>query len=338
VRRLFVCLICCLLAAGCTASDERSPKRPVVQRIAYSKALPRNELGVWVSRLDGTGKRLLAKGTSSMISPDGRWVAFQGGRSFNDLMLIATSGGRPRLLVRGAGQPVWSPDSKRLAVLQRLVEERKALLSIAIETGKSMTVDRGSISHVSFSARGDEVAYARGVVFGKVDVFIAGVDGNGKRRVTDNGASAYPIWGPREIAFARIVPYRGWGAHEIWLVRPDGSGRRLLTKTPRALLGSGIVGLVPVAWSADGRALVAALANEFGGIPYAVDPQTGSVRRIGDYSYGAWPQGLSRDGRFVLVSESSYGVPDRSRIEVVPYAGGAGRMIVRHAGEASWNR
>jgi hypothetical protein len=36
--------------------------------------------------------------------------------------------------------------------------------------------------------------------------------------------------------------------------------------------------LGPGRWSSDGRALLAALANEFGGIPYAVDPQTGAVR------------------------------------------------------------
>jgi Tol biopolymer transport system component len=145
----------------------------------------------------------------------------------------------------------------------------------------------------SFSPRGDEIAFTRGAPFGTVDIYIANAEGGGERRVTDDGQSAYPVWGPREIAFARIVPYRGWGAHEIWLVRPDGRGSRLLTKTPHALLGQGIVGLVPVAWSANGEALLAALANEFGEVPYAVDPKNGSVHRIGDYSYYASPDGLN---------------------------------------------
>lgn len=253
-------------------------------------------------------------------------------------MLVATAGGRPRLLVRGAVRPVWSPDSKRVAVGEDLDERRRALLSVAVETGESTTVARGAIDDWSFSTRGEEIAYARGEVFGNVDVYIADADGGGERRVTDDRESAYPVWGPREIAFARIVPYRGWGAHEIWLVRADGGGRRLLTKTPRSLLGQGIVGLVPVAWSSDGRALLAGLANEFGLVPFAVDPQTGYVSRIGNYSYHASPDGLSRDGRFVLVSDSGIEVTRHTRVDVVPYAGGAGRLIARRAGEASWNR
>jgi len=287
------------------------------------------------------------EGNAPKISPDGRWVAFEryrGRRVYpRDLMLIGTAGGRPRLLMRAVGQPVWSPGSKRLAVLQFLDDRRSALLSITIETGERTTVARGSLSHWSFSPRGDEIAFVRadpagsGPFLGDSDVYIADLDGGGQRRVTDHGDSAFAVWGPREIAYARLVPYRGWGAHEIWLVRPDGGGRRLLTKTPQSLLGQGIVGLVPVAWSADGRALLAALANEFGAIPYAVDPHTGAVRQIGSYGYHAWPEGLSRDGQFVLVSETGVGLPDRSRIEVVPYAGGAGRVVAR-SGEASWNR
>jgi Tol biopolymer transport system component len=347
MRRLLVSLVCGLVVGGCAWTDSgdgngRSPARPIAQRVAYSRSSPSGDIEVWVARIDGNGKRRLVAGGAPVISPDGRWVAFQGGRGRRgfqrDLMLVAVSGGRSRLLVRGADRPVWSPDSKRVAAVRDLGDRGTALLSIAIETGKSATVARGAIRDVSFSPGSDEIAYARGAVFGNVDVYVVDADGGGERRLTDDGESAYPVWGPRGIAFARIVPYRGWGAHEIWLMRVDGGGRRLLTKTPRALLGQGIVGLVPVAWSADGRALLAALANEFGGIPYAVDPRTGSVRRIGNYSYHAWPDGLSRDGRFVLVSETSYGVPDRTRIEVVPYAGGPGRVIVRGAAGASWNR
>jgi Tol biopolymer transport system component len=254
-------------------------------------------------------------------------------------MLVATAGGRPRLLARSTGTPVWSPDSRRLAVLQRLDERRTALLGIDVETGGSTTLARGSVGAPSFSPNGDEIAYEDGFLFGKVDIYVVDADGGDRRRLTDNAQSAYPVWGPREIAFARIVPYRGWGAHEIWLMRPDGSRRRLLTKTPRALLGQGITGLVPVAWSADGRALLAALTNEFGGVPFAVSPRTAAVRRIGDYGYSSWPAGLSRDGRSVLVSQTDVGnVNDRTRVDVVPYAGGAPRVIARRAGQPSWNR
>jgi Tol biopolymer transport system component len=167
-------------------------------------------------------------------------------------MLVSASGGRPRLLMRAVDQPVWSPDSRRVAAVRHFDDRRRALLSIEIETGKSTTVARGAIDGVSFSPRGDELVFTRGAVFGSVDIYVADADGGRERRVTDDGESAYPVWGPREIAFARIVPYRGWDAHEIWLVRPDGGGRRLLTKTPRSLLGQAIVGLVPVAWSSNG--------------------------------------------------------------------------------------
>jgi hypothetical protein len=68
------------------------------------------------------------------------------------------------------------------------------------------------------------------------------------------------------------------GPNEVWVARLDGN------------------------WSADGRALLAGLANELGAVPYAVNPHTGSVRRIGGLDYSASPEGLSRDGRFVLVS------------------------------------
>lgn len=341
-------LVGCLLVGGCAwtdSDDDRGQEAPpAAQRIVYTRSFPgRHE--VWVARVNGSGKRRLAEGTGPVISPDGRWVAFEGGREatfdprfYRDVMLVAASGGRPRLLMRGAYGPVWSPDSKRVAALQDLDDRRRALLTIATETGKRTTVAHGAIDDVTFSPRGDEIAYARGEVFGKVDVYVVDADGGGDRRVTDNRQSAYPVWGPREIAFARIVPYRGWGAHEIWLVRPDGSRRRLLTKTPRALLGQGIVGLVPVAWSADGRALLAGQANEFGLVPFAVDPQTGTVRRIGDYSYHASPDGLSRDGRFVLVSDSGVEVTNATRVEVIPYKGGSPRVIARRAGGASWNR
>jgi Tol biopolymer transport system component len=335
VQRTLVAVVVCVVLSACAWTNQGESERPSAPRIVFTKYLPGGNAEVWIARFDGSGTRRLARGRSPAISPDGRWVAFQG--SHRELMLVAAAGGRPRPLMRGVVRPTWSPDSKRIAVLQQF-DDRRAALTIATDSGARTTVARGMIQDWSFSPRGDEIAFTRGAPFGTIDIYIADAEGGGERRVTDDGQSAYPVWGPRAIAFARIVPYRGWGAHEIWLVRPDGRERRLLTKTPRTLLGQGIVGLVPVAWSANGRALLAELANEFGGIPHAVDPQTGSVHRIGDFDYGASPNGLSRDGRWVLVSYTGVEVSDRTRIEVVPYSNGTGHVIARRAGEASWNR
>ena len=57
----------------------RDTKRRPSQPIAYTRFFPgRHE--VWVTRMDGSGKRRLADGRRPVISPDGRWVAFEGGR------------------------------------------------------------------------------------------------------------------------------------------------------------------------------------------------------------------------------------------------------------------
>jgi hypothetical protein len=163
------------------------------------------------------------------------------------------------------------------------------------------------------------------------------------RRLTYDGASDFPVWGTDGIAFNRQVrrgrfPHNAWGADEIWRIDPDGGGGRRIARPPARSLGSGITGLAPVAWSRDGRRIVAALLNEFGGPPYAVNTRTGAVRRIGSYGYAAWPFGLSRDGRRVLVEDRKYERLDRSqRVEIVPYAGGAPVVVARFAGSPTWN-
>jgi dipeptidyl aminopeptidase/acylaminoacyl peptidase len=61
------------------------------------------------------------KDSAPRWSPDGRWLAFLSGRDKekkSQIYLLPTSGGEPRPLTEqklGAGVPVWSPDSRRIA-------------------------------------------------------------------------------------------------------------------------------------------------------------------------------------------------------------------------------
>ena len=120
------------------------------------------------------------------------------------------------------------------------------------------------------------------------------------------------------------------------MMDPDGGNRRSLSgPLPARVLGQGISGLEPVAWS--NGALLAGLINEFGSPPYAVDPQTKTLRQIGRFGFRGVAEGLSHDGRHVLVETGGVELVRTQHVEVVPFAGGEGRVISRFAGEASWN-
>jgi hypothetical protein len=62
--------------------------------------------------------------------------------------------------------------------------------------------------------------------------------------------------------------------------------------------------------------------------------ETGSVRRIGDYSYRAQVDGLSRDGRNVLVGDRSVELDRHWRVDVIPYTwSSAARRAIRRLRE-----
>jgi Tol biopolymer transport system component len=260
----------------------------------------------------------------------------------------ASAGGKPRLLTRGTfGELSWSPTSDRIAVLQWASHSRVALVSVDVASGEAVELGRGAVAGWSFSPDGSRIVFDRAkpnpTAFSvhdlQVDLFVADAEDGGTKRITESGDNGYPVWGPESIAFAKLVPHDGWGRDEIWRIAPDGKGAETITgRTPERLLGKGYEGLVPIDWSEDGSALLAALMDEGGTplTPFAVDPETGRLRELagGPLRTAA----LSRDGRFVLVeSETTDGLADWS-VEIVPFAGGEPRIVARGAIGPSWNR
>ena len=323
-------------ATGCGSAQHGQ------KAIAYTKFLRGGGEEVWIAAPDGSHKRRLARGGSPQLSPDGRWVAFRKpcGRYGDCLFVVSGAGGERRLLARNAFPGAWSSDGRRILGYRAVSEENGRLLVVARDGGKPVSVAYGNLVGWSFSPDGKEVAYAlqRGA---HADVSVVSASGGTARRVTNDGRSNSPVWTAKGILVSRAIvgrriPHHGWGANEIWLVDPrSGNLRSLSGPLPAGILGSGITGLMPIAWSEG--SLLAGLINEFGSPPFAVDSRGKTVRRIGDFGFAGFAEGLSHDGRQVLVEAANIERNRNQRVIVMPFAGGSGRVIARFAGDASWN-
>ena len=336
-RRAAAIGLVALAVTGCGSSS-----RPL-KAIVYTKFLGGGGQEVWIAAPDGSRKLRLADGGSPRLSPDGRWVAFQGScdRGYCDkLLLIPSGGGKLRTLADNVLESTWSRDGRRLLAYRTVSEEVGRLLVVDRDGGGTVAVARGNLVGWTFSPNGKEVAYGRDVK-GRDDVFVVPAQGGTPRRITHDGRSASPVWTTKGILISRGVsgrriPHHGWGANEIWLVDSGGVNPTSLSgPLPAHILGSGITGLIPVAWLHG--ALLAGLINEFGSPPYAFDPRAKTVRPIGKLGFGGVADGLSRDGRSVLVEAGNTETVRNRRVVVLPFAGGKGRLIARFAGDASWN-
>lgn len=248
---------------------------------------------------------------------------------------MPTRGGRPRVLISGGhflGEAEWSPDSRRLAVLGV-----RSLLLFELGGGVR-TIARGGFSGFDFSPDGRRLAYATQTPrrqLRRTDVFVAATESREIRRLTHDGRSAAPVWGPERIAFVRWRWRHGWPANELWTMRPDGSGARSLATRPRPFHGA--PGLEPVAWSRDGRRLLAGFLTEFDFAPYAVDPRTGHVRALPTAGLRTSTIAFSGDGEHALVWGYVFDRAETARVFAVSWDRRV-RVLARRVDAADWNR
>jgi TolB protein len=179
-------------------TDPTAPAwEPDGRRIAF--AVP-GEL--WVVEANGTGARRLARGASSdtrvVWSPDGRFLAYIGTSArASGLLVVRSSGGRPRLLSVLAEEARWSPDGGRL-VLVRPGIPREAGLFLAAPDGRGpKRLTQGLDTSPVWSPDGRRIAFRRGLLVG--DIYIVNADGSGLRNVTRTPKldERQPAWRPR---------------------------------------------------------------------------------------------------------------------------------------------
>jgi hypothetical protein len=333
-------IVSAILLAGVIVGGSSSAARASTQLTATT---PTGR--IVIARGDGSGRRVLGDGWASFVSPDGARVAVTDfdqtsvGPTNQTLKLFATSGGPPaHVLAIDCLGVYWSPDSKKLACVDHGVPtgDPRPLLVIDAASGSVTTVATGYIdSRVSFSPNSARLAYAQSNRdASKSGGALKAVNLARHTTATLRQGAAAPVWGPRAIAFSTVKPGGPYGVTlNVAVVKPDGTGFRRLTRFRPRFLQSG---LSPIAWSSNGRRLLAALGGQDTWQAYAVDPKRGGARAIRAF---VTPAALSRDGRFVIGGDNTEASddPGRSNVVRVPWAGGKARVLLHHAGSPSFN-
>jgi len=348
-----------VVAAGCGSVERAGGPAPtqVERHLVYEKLV--GEKGIWIADVDGNNPRLLVpEGHSPTISPDGRSVAYTGGCGAEHgcfgTYVVSTSRGKPRCISSCdmSGRSItwmWSPDSTRVLMTRgSRSADVDELVSIDVSAAESSVLASGSFAGASWSPDGKQVVFAKATPTTEnssepaFNLFVVDGSGGKPKQITEGGDSVEPLWGPKSIAYSKVVSGAdGWSKNEIWRVQPDGSGRKTISGPLRGhLRAEGFDGLVPVAWSDDGRALLAGLMTEYGAEPVAVDPDGGSPELLPG-TEGLGTAGLSHDGRYVLAYyEPPFGSlhEEDTKVVILPSAGGKPTFVMRGAWLPSWNR
>lgn len=306
-----------------------------VATVVFTRGIDSTKSRILVMNDDGSGAHKLTKGYFPRLSPDLQNVAFlrlSKPAYTSDLYVIPLAGGTPRLLARDVDPltVAWSPDLKHIATV---TDNFKKLVVLEVASGAETKIASGTIQGVSFSPAGDQLVYGRSKTndyLAAGDVYRANTAGGTSTRLTNNGRSANPVWGPEKIAFNRFKKRKNDAPiYQIWLMNSDGSGQAQLTKIK---VGTLVSGLVPVAWSANGQAIVANYNGQDTQQAYAVNPLTGSTRDLGQSKFdGTIAYGVSCDGSNVLVQTGGYEAMASSKVGTVPFTGGSLTVLANNA-------
>lgn len=304
IRRAALVSVAALVCAACAGGgDENEPSAGGGRYLVYTKALGLPNQAIWIGDFEGRRMRRLTRGDYGLVSPDGTMIAVARG---SRIYTVGSGGNGERLV--GPGKPaVWLPDSRHLLALRR-----GALVNVDVENRSAIVLDsRGAVTW-SLSPDARSVAYEvveresrTGLCNPTTNLFIAGIDGSPKRRLTSDGRSAKPVWGEDWIAFASH-PRGTCFKPRIWKIRPDGTGRRAVMRTlPRRFAWNGYYGVRPFAWVRGSGLLLATVATEWGGELLLVDDRTGRARKVDRdprerFRVAVYPDDASRDGRHTV--------------------------------------
>jgi len=340
---------------GSGVASAAGPEAPV-QRLAYVTETATSTSKVWVASPSGAEPRLLGTGVEPLLSPDGGAVAVAvfGSTTGNDQsgpsIGVYPAAGGPMAgylsLETATATPLaWSPDSRYLAVARQSnglgnIAAGSGLDVIDTQTGTATQISTGMVYGASFARDGSDrlvfgLSHSQSFT-GPANLYMSEASGAGLQRITSDGRSLYPLWGPSYIAFDHERIRHLSPEYQIWLASTSGVRVRKLTHIRVNSLSQG---LVPLQFSASGSRLLAEFEGQDTSAAYAVNVSSGRARELKVHGEMVQGVGISSDGSAVLVNVGSFEEPpSHGRVESIPFGGGRPTVLVAHGAQGSWNR
>jgi Tol biopolymer transport system component len=342
-------VLAAMLAATGAGNDASATAAPP-PLMTYITDLDKPAPQVWLSGIGGSSAIDLGPASSALISPSGSEVAaiaIQKGQSAKNwtLSLYSTSGGSPVTVVQSVQFMqllAWSPDSD--LILVEIGASPAQLRVVDAATGLGRTIASGLIAGASFAPDGsNRVVYARAAVNStRVNIYTTASTGVDTQQLTHDGLSEFPLWGPTGIVYSHETPRpkNPYPALQLWFISPTGKSERRLTNTPVA---ANVEGLTPIAFSADGKHLLANFIGPQGSNhaeAYAVDlsgAKPSTPRDITGQGNGDIGDAISADGNTILLTDGLAANDATPSVETVPWTGGKPTAVIRQGAYASWD-
>ena len=188
----------------------------------------------------------------------------------------------------------WSPDGKTVYAAASNGSAVTELLALDRDDGSSHSLAKGSFYGFDVSPDGSQLVYSRapevtpeGICGDQFDLYVTKLDGSSAERITNDGVSAFPVWGPAAIAFSHF-PSTGdqfdCSAPGIRTIDPDGSNpKTVIDRSPDSINLLGFYGLQPLGWADDSHLLIG-LRGESGTEGAVLDIGSKKIRRLNERS------------------------------------------------------
>lgn len=312
--------------------------------LTYTKGFEKPQ--VYVAGDNGQGGRSIGLGRNAHVSPDGETVIYEREtKSGAEMRLYSLQAGKSERLLnpwRESYVFAWSPDSSQIAALRGGLNGPATLLVINVLNGKRTKIGTGYFNGVSFSPEGNEIVYGVSQSSDyppKSDIFKAEIGSGVAKKLSHNGTSAYPLWGPTgQIVFARQLgaKQRKYGPkNELFVMNEEGQRISQVTQTE---VNPFAQGLTPTAFSANGNRLLTEFGGQDQSYAVAVNMLTGAEKPLtNNPETGFVGAAISPDGTTVLGTTGlGFGGNPHPKVVTVPFSGGKQKVLVDGAYEPSW--